>query len=32
LARGFGDDVRIAGELDVGGVLPILDGDAFAAR
>jgi 2-phosphosulfolactate phosphatase len=31
-AMGFGDDVRVAGELDAGGVLPLMYGDYFAAR
>ena len=30
-AIGFGDDVRVAGELDVSDVVPVLEGDAFTA-
>jgi 2-phosphosulfolactate phosphatase len=30
-AIGFGDDVRVAGELDAGGVVPVLKGEAFVA-
>ena len=26
---GFGDDVRVAGELDAGDVVPVLEGEAF---
>ncbi len=28
-AIGFGDDVRMAGELDAGDVVPVLEGEAF---
>ncbi len=31
-AIGFGEDVRVASELDAGGVVPFLDGEAFVAR
>ena len=31
-AIGFGDDVRVAGELDVSDVVPVLDVDAFHAE
>ncbi len=30
-AIGFGDDVRVAGELDASDVVPVLDGEAFTA-
>lgn len=31
-AIGFGEDVRVASELDAGGVVPVLHGEAFVAR
>ena len=30
-AIGFGDDVRVAGELDASDVVPVLEGEAFTA-
>lgn len=32
LGRGFARDVEIASRVDVSGVVPVLDGDTFAAR